>query len=346
MMKKITVLAIILICLGIAGFFIAKQQALLISKNLLYQKITPVPAPMVAEKIKGCWEIQDINKLVATELDHLKKIGINTITFSPQLDQTKNSDVRESPLAEIITKIAINKLHSAGIRVMLEPSPMGPEAAPKASDLKKFQDRMKGITLRYAEIAEKYQVEYFSPLSESEHHMGIEAAEQWMQEILPEVRKRYKGKIMWKKTGADLSLAESKQLRHDINFSGYDYIVLDVFREGTDPTLQEHKEYIQTLIENTKVQAKADGVPQVILGEFGGTILPVTHEPGRYLGDYQKKQSRPMTNKELAETTRAVLELAENMVDGYIYSSCSMEGRGITVIPEVEEVIKEWYNSH
>ena len=338
---KILIILIALFCLSLVGFIIRKNFPFV--QN---QEITPVPVPMVVGKIKGCLEIQDINNLVNHELERLKADGINTITFSPPLAQTKDSDIRESPFAEAITKMAINKLHQAGIRVMLEPSPMGPEAPPRAGNLKKFQDRMKEITLRYAEIAKKYNVEYFSPLAEPEHHMGIEEAEKWMREILLEVRKRYGGQVMWKKTGADLSVSEPKQFVHDIDFNGYDYIVLDTFREGTDPTLPEHIDYVRKLIENTKVQAKADGVPYVILGEFGGTTLPVTYEPGRYLGTYQKKQSRPMTNKELAETTRAVLELAGNMTDGYIYSSCSMGGRGITVIPEVEEVIKEWYLSH
>ena len=41
-----------------------------------------------------------------------------------------------------------------------------------------------------------------------------------------------------------------------------------------------------------------------------------------------------------------VLEEAENTTQGYYYFGWDQEGQGIAVIPEVEKVIKDWYNNH
>ena len=48
----------------------------------------------------------------------------------------------------------------------------------------------------------------------------------------------------------------------------------------------------------------------------------------------------------MTQVTLMVLELAEDKVDGYMYNGWDIEGQGINRVPEVEAVIKEWYNSH
>ena len=130
-------------------------------------------------------------------------------------------------------------------------------------------------------------------------------------------------------------------LVHDINFSGYDYIAIDTFKLGAKQSIEEYIEYLDFVIEKTNQQAQADGVPHVIIGEFGGTTLA---EIGWYDPDPMAKIA--MTGEELAQVAKMVLELAEETTEGYIYNGWVIPGQGIKVIPEVEQVIKEWYTTH
>ncbi len=131
------------------------------------------------------------------------------------------------------------------------------------------------------------------------------------------------------------------EMIYDIDFSGYDVLAINMFREGTHETDAEYRDYVRYLISRTKEQAADDGVPTVILGEFGGTTLPVKDW---VTGEIDS--SPPMTNEQLARTARMVLEEAEDTTEGYYYFGWDREGQGIAAIPEVEKVIKYWYNTY
>ncbi len=464
-------------------------------KDKIVETPEPAAAPKVQGKIKGYWSSRA--GMIIDELDdaeHMKQVGINTITFSPPLSHTQEGEVREFPGAESFTKKAINKAHEAGFRVMLETTPMNAgEVNPRVTNIELFQDEMTKIAVKYARIAEEYNVEYFAPIVEPVHHMGVQESDEWMQEVLPKIKEVYKGPIMWKKQSMHLtdpqefnqdhilkigfkvkeknfnmkmkttrehsilldvgaekislegwsggkqkfkkdrltSLDNSKWhllkvemqgqkiriflndglviehdddsgplggysirsedlrinkfeitdmsglplvaedfkslnhwnarsgwklgdkeiivtsnddsvLIHDINFSGYDYIAIDTFRRGQAETSEHYLEFLEFVIDKTNDQAKSDNVPQVILAEFGGSVM---EEVGWIDEDVRAKI--PITEEELAQVTRKVLELAEEYnLDGYIYNGWDIEGQGINKIPEIEAVIKEWYNSH
>jgi len=454
---------------------------------------TIIPPPVINDKIQGYWASRPGNIIssLRNDAERMKDDGINTITFSPHLSHNQEGRVTEFPNAEADTKKAINLAHGAGFRVILEPSPMNPEVRPMVTNVELFQDDMREIVLKYAMIAEEYQVEFFSPIVEPAHHMGVEEADKWMQEILPEIREVYSGEVMWKKQDRHLTnfkqwdqdnilkvgfmltgngfeiglkttsdhktslrfqtnmilleeysggeqklrrempiyldksswhilqikikgeqidvflddelvvehvdesgpyggytirsdgvrinqfeitdLAASPLLTeefsslnnwnamsgwkvengemvgtdnveswlvHDIDFSGYDYIAIDTFKLGAKQSIEEYIEYLDFVIRKTNQQAQADGVPHVIIGEFGGTTLA---EIGWYDPDPMAKVA--MTAEELAQVTRMVLELAEETTEGYIYNGWVIPGQGIKVIPEVEQVIKEWYTT-
>ncbi|MFC2142886.1 hypothetical protein ACFLQN_00635 [Candidatus Aenigmatarchaeota archaeon] len=458
------------------------------------EDLTPVPAPNVEGKIQGYWSSQA--NMVISDLDDaekMKEIGINTVTFSPLLSHTQEGLVTEQQGTESMIKFAINKAHSAGFRVMLETTPMNAgEIAPLVTDPELFQSEMTRVAIKYAKIAEEYNVEYFAPIVEPVHHMSVEESDKWMQEVLPKLREVYSGPLMWKKQ--EMHLTETKEwdqdhimeigfrlsgssfrinmkssyehkilldikesmirleewvnneekleiehpinidksewhllnveiedqqirifmdnemiieheddsgviggyslssdgvrinqfeitdlsgvpllvedfnnlnnwktrygweledneiivtsteessLVHDVDFSGYDYIAIDTFKRGQVHTNEEYIEYLRFVIDKTNQQAETDGVPYVIIAEFGGSIM---EEIGWI--DTDERAKIPMTEDELAEVTRMVLELAEDKVDGYMYNGWDIEGQGINVLPKIEAVIREWYNSH
>lgn len=460
------------------------------------EPLEPVPAPNVSGKIKGYWSSRA--NMVMSELgdaEHMKEVGINTITFSPALSHTQEGRVIDRG-SETYVKKAINKAHEAGFRVMLETTPMNAgEVAPKVTDPELFQNEMTRTALKYATIAEEFNVEYFAPIVEPAHHMSVEESDEWLQELLPKLREVYSGPIMWKKQSMHLSDAKqwdqdhilkmgfkisqkhfyvrikstmnhnimlgvgpenfyleewdqssgrqkfrieegvnlnrsqwhllrleiegnyirvflndellieheddggpmggysitSEDLRinefeitdmsgtpllvedfkslnnwgakngwtlgdneiivtshsespliHDIDFSGYDYIAIDTFRRGQAETSEHYLEHLEYVIDKTIDQAESDGVPYVIIAEFGGSIM---EEVGWIDDDARAKI--PITAEELAIVTQTVLEMAEEKgIDGYMYNGWDVPGQGINTLPEIEEVIKEWYNTH
>ena len=376
---------------------------------------------------------------------------------------------------------------------MLETTPMNAgEVNPKVTNPKLFQQCMTEVAVKYAAIAEEYNVEYFAPIVEPVHHMSVEEADEWLQELLPKLKEVYSGPVMWKKQSMHLTdmkqwnqdhkfilgfklsgsglyidlkstadqtisldLNEDKilleewsggeqkfrlqksisfdkskyhnlrieiqgvnirvyldnilmiehvddsgpiggysisstglrinsfeitdmndtsllvedfttlnnwnarkgwaledgeivitdniesSLIHDINFSGYDYIAIDTFKRGQVQTNQEYVDELFFIINKTNDQAESDNVPNVILAEFGGSIL-------KEIGwiDIDERAKIPMTEEELAEVTGMVLEIVEDTVDGYIYNGWNIEGQGINRVDKVKQVISDWYNSH
>jgi hypothetical protein len=131
------------------------------------------------------------------------------------------------------------------------------------------------------------------------------------------------------------------RLNHDVNYGGYDILAIDTFRRGQAETSEEYLDFLEHVIDKTNDQAKSDGVPTVILAEFGGSI---EEEIG--WRDTDPRAKIPITATELAEVTRKVLVMAEEKLDGYIYNGWDIKGQGINSVPEIEAVIKDWYNSH
>ena len=180
--------------------------------------ITPVLAPKVEGKIKGYWSSRA--GMISLELDDVEdmlEVGINTVTFSPQLTHTREGEVREFPGSESYVKNAINKAHKTGLRVMLETTPMNAgEVNPKVTNPELFQQCMTEVAVKYAAIAEEYNVEYFAPIVEPVHHMSVEEADEWLQELLPKLKEVYSGPVMWKKQS--MHLTDMKQWNQDHKF--------------------------------------------------------------------------------------------------------------------------------
>ncbi len=453
------------------------------------ESLQPVPAPSVNNKIKGYWSSQSGRVLSElNDAEKMKEMGINTITFSPMLTHDQEGRVSEIAGTENYVKKAINKAHKNGLRVMLETTPMNAgKVDPKVKNPGLFQKEMTRISLKYAKIAEDYNVEYFAPIVEGECHMGVVENEKWLRELLPKLKAVYHGKIMWKKQSTDLDqpkdwkedhifiigfkfdgneftiklkeqaeqsislrissdglnlekyaktnqifresknyllsggwhelkieikgklitvsidneklmeklddsgplggyllrgkvrinkleildmnsqvlyketfdnlnsfsaqkgemalegkelIADSEiKLIHDINFSGYDYIAVNTFRFPKALSTEEYMDYLRHVIQKTNDQAKSDGVPNVILSEFGGALEAV-HWAG------EKESTISFTEDELVKTVKMVLELAEKSMDGYIYNGWDIEKQGLNKLPKVQAVVKEWYITH
>ncbi len=185
------------------------------------ENLQPVPAPIVSDKIKGYWSSEGPTTFrELNDADKMKAMGINTVTFSPMLSHDQEGRVTERPGNETYVKKTINKTHKNGIRVMLETTPMDMAAvSPKVKNVKLFQDQMTQIALKYAKIAEDYDVEYFAPIVEPVHHMTAQEADDWLHNLLPKLKAVYHGQVMWKKQSNDLTEPKEWNENHTFNLA-------------------------------------------------------------------------------------------------------------------------------
>ena len=100
----------------------------------------------------------------------------------------------------------------------------------------------------------------------------------------------------------------------------YDYIAIDTFHRGRSRTIDEYIRFLKYYIQKTKDQAQADGVPYVILAEYGGSL-----EENIGWKSTDPREDIPLTEEELAEQT----------VDGYIYNGWSNDKQGLDKLPKV-----------
>lgn len=119
------------------------------------------------------------------------------------------------------------------------------------------------IVVDMAKIAQKYQVEVFSPLGEPENvFYDGKLASEWSQQILPKIKKYYKGKIYYK---GDLHKNQGEAM----NFKGYD--ILGMVTSPVDPnaSLEEARKTYVSDIERVLAWSKRDNIPTVVISEYG-----------------------------------------------------------------------------
>ncbi len=184
-----------------------------------------------------------------------------------------------------------------------------------------FLDEYNKIAVKIAQLAEKYRVEMFSPMNEPDLKLGEATASAWGQAILPEIKKYYHGKILWKAAGSDAKQAA-------IDFSGYDIIGFDPTPGGGNPaaSLALYPSQLRKMIELAQARAKKYNVPAVMITEFGvwGGALAFSEE-----------------NKMLAH--RIVFEEGQGKVAGFIALDPPPDlDRGLKGTASLAE-IKKWF---
>ena len=184
----------------------------------------------------------------------------------------------------------IREAHSQGLKVYLSIYPEFLHThhgeIPWGEDRDRFLERMKEIAIDWARFAEEEGVEIYSPTTALYSLVGQENEEKWKDEVLREIRKVYSGEIssrafefyVWNKYSN--RLIERKNV--EFNFSGYDYIGLDIF--GNDITDWEtFREYVRKNLGKAVELMKKYGVKGITLGEIGfphteGTLRKIMNE--------------------------------------------------------------------
>lgn len=125
----------------------------------------------------------------------MRAAGFNTVVVSVP-NPVISGKPRLVPLASSAVALIVKKAHLAGLAVMLVPEVTyeRPDAALFASA--PFRDDLVNVSRGWAEFAESYHVEYFVPLRDPAGLLGVEKGHLFLAEVLPEVRERYRGKVV------------------------------------------------------------------------------------------------------------------------------------------------------
>lgn len=191
------------------------------------------------ETIKGLWEPDtlSLNKIVGSQdaVFELKNIGVNTIAVSLGyiVDEEGNTSVLG---IEMVAKI-IEMAKNAGFAVLLSTDDVPgfiyeSETGPSPGQINK-------VALLGAEMAETYNVEYYAPQNEFNDDLDREEfeagevtgfASEWFEDLVPEIKKIYSGKLIAKIGRPDdkLRLPSADAIAYTIDHYNED---LDVYRE-------------------------------------------------------------------------------------------------------------------
>ena len=244
------------------------------------QEVLPQPPSGEVSVYKGFWMPtafyypHDTHSMTDEKL--AKDVGANIVSLGPTVKINVNGEVKyaepfSSNNVEQQLATLVKKYYEAGIRIHLvlelfyqeeftqgggEPQPIPEAVATKQG----FLDNYNLIVEDMAELAEKYQVEMFSPMNEPDYKLGAKTSSGWGQEILPIIRENYNGKVVFKG-----SLHHN--LNENINFKGYDAIGFSITPSGmgVGGYEQEAANTIQKILD----WAERDSVSEVIVTEFG-----------------------------------------------------------------------------
>ncbi len=161
-----------------------------------------------------------------------------------------------APLLESRLRYYIRRAHRVGLKVMLVPFGAS-QTKTMPSDIRlprsywgQFYQCFTEQTLYWAKVAEEEKVEMFATANEPDRFTSEEAMSDWLQEILPKIRKIYSGKIAvgfypsihnWTaEIESGLKTEKDFEKVLNINVSGYDYLAPAGTPSGFETINQMH----------------------------------------------------------------------------------------------------------
>ena len=163
------------------------------------------------EKINGIWlpticTIRDAVKKIPL----LKQIGINTVSFGPDID-TRHLD-KPTIIGSNLFRFYIKLFEDAGFSVHLVPNAMHWGN----NDVSLYE--LNDIVLDWAEEAEKLNTKFYTAFNEVDGmQQNISETSIWLQEVLPLIKEKYSGIVCVQPTQPGFQSTR-------INYSGFDCV--------------------------------------------------------------------------------------------------------------------------
>ncbi len=214
--------------------------------------------------IKGNWEPStlEMQQILNSEVEKLKELGVNTVSIVLEYDLNKDGSYYLEDEEFYIS--LLRKAKNAGFAVLISPNFVGAAGHDYAKEgidinLVKYLENSEEIALKWAEIAERYQAEFFAPQNEfngpirgnfaANEQEEARITTEWHKEMLPKIRKIFNGKL----------LAKLDMPKEGMDVSGYDYVGMTIShgrggKENVRKKLSEQFQLLKKIGEKSKAQ--------------------------------------------------------------------------------------------
>ncbi len=325
-------------------------------EEILQEEKQEETTPAVKQQIyKGIWLPGMVQGWLASNIDKIKALGMNTVSLSVEFIQEDDNPLVGIDTSHIAEDIKL--AHDNGMKVMLNAN-FHPKPKLGEEDI----ERLNSLIIEVAKIAEENDVELFAPLSEPETVLLVDRGE-WAQDILHKIKEVYHGETFWNGAFAppDKEVVSEEYFRQVAeqppgDFVGYDYIGFpsyywqggnlepeELLQFADQMTLESYSEYADRLVKYMLAYAERDGCKGVIVKEFG--VIDRFFMRGSDVVD--RLDNGTLTEEEYTESHRIVLEKGKDKVAGFMTTidilDTEIYGIRIRGIPETQEVIREWF---
>ena len=232
----------------------------------IYEAVDGRPAFDGAEKLRGVWlPTIDAVRAAAQRIPQLKSVGINAVSFGPDIVTRDVGEPRT--VGDRAIRFYVRLFHAAGFVVYLVPNSM------HWGNNDVSLHALTPLVLDWAEEAEALGVELYAVLNEVDGmRENLTSTSAWLQAVLPSARERYGGLLCVQPTQAGF-----KSGRLDV--SGYD-IVSPFFSLMVPDPFRNDREIDAFLTEADRVRDRYASVLRVLLSDvatFSGGNWAETH---------------------------------------------------------------------
>jgi hypothetical protein len=265
-------------------------------------------------------------------------LGVD-IVFEPETGEPKS-------LGDEAFIFYLQALKKAGFRIILIPNPMHPnldmgkgyewdEPNLKAAYHRSYEllEKLNPVVIKWARIAQEYQVDGFAPLNEPYKLVwDYNDASKWLQEILPQIKRVYNGKVIAVDTMYDLGQGVSIPYPYD--YSSYDLIL------GGPPAGRKDATNWEEII-NVYINKGMEYVRQYKLEGFG------LYEWGGYTGGtwYEDEQLAIFDQILTQEQAHQIIEAGIRQVDDRVTASFPRISTGwVDFDTSAFKSLAEWYS--
>lgn len=300
----------------------------------------PPPERQTIDYFQGITEPRstDLDTLLAAA-GQLRDDGFNAVTLEPTvlIDQRVGGKLRVILDGSAMTvRDLAGKFRGEGMAVLLAPTTASPGFEETISIEDTILEHLTEDTLKWADAAEVNNVEMFAPLSRCNLALGTDACHGWLQEVLPQVKERYHG-LLAAKVVADIEDQPLNGGPHDfesLDYTGYDYLVVDVHPWGHIYEAERFRAYAIDVIDRAQAIAARDGLKGVIIGDL---------RLGRIREEAGWMQTGTWLNEEQqAEAADMVLDIAAERTNGIFFYGWSLATYGARDYPVEDILVKHF----
>ncbi|MEK6537206.1 MAG: hypothetical protein AABZ63_06955 [Actinomycetota bacterium] len=259
--------------------------------------------------------------------ERLRQDGFNIVSLSPPVLITQRAGGKPRIILEgeagSVPGLA-EDLHRAGLAVFIAPTTDAPGYKPEIEVTDATLRQLTDDATHWAETAEQQQAELFSPLANYNLALGTGTANQWSAAVLPLVKQKYHGSLVARvvpdisATASTAGAASAPRDFEQLDFRGYDYLMLDVYPKGETLDQDQVDLYFDDLLKRANDIARRDGLKGVLI-QFGGWREAVGTD----------KIDGPVLGEEgQALLAERAMQLAKPQVSGIFWRGWTLPGRG------------------